>query len=86
MESDLSIKPKDLAKYIDHTSLAATATSQDIEVLCNEAAKFGFKSVCVNPIYVKLANKKLESSSVIPITVVGFPLGANGTRIKSGRG
>ena len=67
---------KDLAKYIDHTVLKATATAKEIEVLCCEAKKYGFASVCVNTYFVAMAKKLLKGSSVKVCTVVGFPLGA----------
>ena len=46
-------------KYIDHTVLKAFATKDDIIKLCNEAKEYNFKSVCVNPCYVKLAKELL---------------------------
>lgn len=61
---------------IDHTNLNPCATKKDIEKLCDEAKKFGFASVCVNPFYVPLAATLLEGSEVKVCTVVGFPLGS----------
>jgi deoxyribose-phosphate aldolase len=55
----------------------------DIKKLCEEAKEHEFASVCINPIYVPLAAKLLEESSVKVCTVVGFPLGANTTEVKS---
>ena len=51
-------------KYIDHTVLKAFATKEDIIKLCNEAKEYNFKSVCVNPCYVKLAKELLQGSDV----------------------
>jgi deoxyribose-phosphate aldolase len=68
--------PKDLAKFIDHTLLRADATYSDIDKLCDEAAQFGFASVCVNPVFVKRCAARLAGSSSVVCTVVGFPLGA----------
>jgi deoxyribose-phosphate aldolase len=79
----MAIKPRDMAKMIDHTNLSPTATVDDIKKLCEEAKEHEFASVCVNPIYVPLAAKLLEKSSVKVCTVVGFPLGANTTEVKS---
>ncbi|RCW52886.1 MULTISPECIES: deoxyribose-phosphate aldolase [Halanaerobium] len=79
----MAIKPRDMAKMIDHTNLSPTATVDDIKKLCAEAKEHEFASVCVNPIYVPLAAKLLEESSVKVCTVVGFPLGANTTEVKS---
>ncbi|MFW6280416.1 MAG: deoxyribose-phosphate aldolase [Halanaerobium sp.] len=79
----MAIKPRDMAKMIDHTNLNPTATVEDIKKLCEEAKEHEFASVCVNPIYVPLSAKLLEESSVKVCTVVGFPLGANTTETKS---
>jgi deoxyribose-phosphate aldolase len=68
--------PKDLASFIDHTLLRADATYSDIDQLCDEAAQFGFASVCVNPVFVKRCAARLAGSSSVVCTVVGFPLGA----------
>jgi len=72
----------ELAKYIDHTLLKAEATVEDIIRLCQEAEKYGFAAVCVNPCYVDLAAHLLTDSKVKVCTVIGFPLGANLTEVK----
>ena len=33
-------------KFIDHTSLKPQTTKKEIKILCNEAKKFKFASVC----------------------------------------
>jgi len=71
-----SIPPAELAALIDHTLLRPEATSADIEKLCEEARRWSFYSVCVNPAYVKQARALLRGSSVKVCCVVGFPLGA----------
>lgn len=71
-----------LNKYIDHTNLKPDATMENIEKLCDEAIKYGFKSVCVNPFYVDFCARKLKNTGVLVCTVVGFPLGQNKTEIK----
>ena len=68
---------------IDHTILKQDANQQDIIKLCDEAVKFGFAAVCINPIYVKLASNRLSGTNVKVCTVVGFPLGANTTETKA---
>ena len=45
--------------YIDHTNLNAYATKEDIKKLCEEAKKYHFESVCINPCYVELAKELL---------------------------
>lgn len=69
-------------KYIDHTILKAVATKNDVKKLCQEAIKYDFMSVCVNPHFVAYASELLKDSDVLVCTVVGFPLGANTTEVK----
>lgn len=66
-----------LNKLIDHTYLKAFGTSADINQLLKEAKEFDFKSVCVNPFWVKKAKTELKDTDVLVCTVIGFPLGAN---------
>lgn len=73
---------KDIYKMIDHTLLKQDATSEEIKKLCKEALEYNFASVCVNPTNVELAAKILNRSLVKVCTVIGFPLGANTTKIK----
>lgn len=70
------------SKYIDHTNLKPTATEDDIIKLCDEAIKYNFYSVCVNPCFVKLAKKQLNNTNIKVACVIGFPLGANSSKIK----
>lgn len=70
------------ARYIDHTLLKPDASREEIITLCNEAKEHHFASVCVNPHYVKLCATMLRNTDVKVCTVVGFPLGANTTRVK----
>lgn len=64
-----------LNKYIDHTLLKADASMPAIRKLCNEAKKYKFASVCVNPYYVPFCRVWLKGSKVKVCTVIGFPLG-----------
>lgn len=72
----------ELAKYFDHTALKPETTEQDIRMLCADAAKWNTAAVCINPVWIPLASKLLKGTTVMPITVVGFPLGATGTQTK----
>ena len=72
----------DLGNMIDHTNLNAYATLTDIKKLCDEAKKYHFQTVCVNPCYVKSAKDYLKDSNVNVCTVIGFPLGANTVQTK----
>lgn len=73
----------ELARYFDHTLLSASATTGDIQRLCDEAAKFHFATVCVNPRWIPLASDLLSGKGVGVCSVVGFPLGAELPRIKA---
>ena len=77
------MKQDDIAKYIDHTVLAANATRDKIEQICKEADQYKFASVCVNSCWVALCAKLLEKSEVKVCTVVGFPLGAMSSESKA---
>ena len=72
-----------LTSIIDHTLLAADATSAQIARLCQEAREYSFASVCVNSCRVAQARTLLEGCPVKVCTVVGFPLGAMSTRAKA---
>ena len=65
----------EVAGMIDHTNLKAFASEADIEKLCGEAAANRFKSVCVNPVFVKKCREALKDSGVLTCTVISFPLG-----------
>ena len=71
-----------LNKYIDHTILKATASSADVQKLCEEAIEHEFYSVCVNGCYVADAKQLLQGTDVKVAAVVGFPLGAMTTAAK----
>jgi len=73
---------------IDFTDLRPEATESDIEKLCDIALKRGYYSVCINPIYVKtvkdyLIDKDVDNNVLKICTVIGYPLGANYSYIKS---
>ena len=72
----------ELNKYIDHTILKATASSADVQKLCEEAIEHEFYSVCVNGCYVVDAKHLLQGTDVKIAAVVGFPLGAMTTAAK----
>ncbi|MBI5680550.1 MAG: deoxyribose-phosphate aldolase [Methanobacterium sp.] len=67
---------------IDHTNLKPDATKTDIKRLCDGAIKYSFGCVCVNPSYVLLSKNLLKETNVNVCTVIGFPFGANTSKIK----
>ena len=73
---------KEIASYIDHTLLAPQAGIKQIVMLCQEAKRYSFASVCVNPVYVATVASELADTGIKICTVVGFPLGASTTEAK----
>ena len=72
-------------EYIEHTLLKQDAKKEDVKKLLNEAIKYKFLGVCVNPCNVKSARKYLNEhggAEVKVVTVIGFPLGQNTTEVK----
>jgi deoxyribose-phosphate aldolase len=75
--------PADLAPFIDHTLLKADARKEEILKLAEEARAHGFATVCVSSAHIATAARALAGSKVLPIAVVGFPLGAGLSRAKA---
>jgi len=71
-----------LNKMIDHTKLGANINKQQIDQLILEAKTYDFKSVCVNPVWVKYAKHQLKNTDVLVCTVVGFPHGTHTAEVK----
>lgn len=73
---------ENLEKKIDHTLLKSDARLKDIIILCEEAVKFNFRSICINPIWLNEAAIRINQTNINICSVVGFPLGTNPTSIK----
>lgn len=71
-----------IAGLIDHTLLRPDTSERDVILLCEQARKHGFASVCVHPDKIAIAERELRGSVVKVCTVVGFPHGANVTLVK----
>jgi len=72
-----------LAGLIDHTILKPEATADQVSKLCEEARRFSFAAVCINPTHVALAARLLKDTHVKVCTVAGFPLGATLPEVKA---
>ncbi|MBO0472115.1 deoxyribose-phosphate aldolase [Enterococcus ureasiticus] len=70
-------------QMIDHTILKADAKEEDVLRIVEEAKKYEFFSVCINPCWVAIAKEHLAGTSVDVCTVIGFPLGANTSEVKA---
>ena len=68
--------PSALAGIIDHTLLKPEAGENEIDRICEEAARYRFASVCVNPYWVGRCARNLRETPVRVASVVGFPFGA----------
>lgn len=86
----MNVTVDEMARAIEHTLLRPEATPQQIDVLCDEALRYGFAGVCVNPIYVRRAAQRLatrgervSTKTTVVVAAVGFPLGANSTETKA---
>ncbi|EOT38890.1 MULTISPECIES: deoxyribose-phosphate aldolase [Enterococcus] len=73
----------ELNRMIDHTILKADATQEDVLRIIEEAKKYHFYSVCINPTWVSFAAEQLKGEPTAVCTVIGFPLGANTSEVKA---
>ena len=82
MAQESSFTVSELAFYFDHTMLKAYASHCDFEKLCDEAQKYGFRMVAINPAQVVLCRKLLQGTSVHVGAAIGFPLGQSTVQTK----
>ncbi len=66
---------ENIAKIIDHTNIEKGATAKDIKKTCDEAKKYNFRSVCINPEWVKLAKQELKYTDVMVVVLIDPPMG-----------
>jgi len=66
-----------LAAVIDHTLLRPEATRSQIENLCDEAIRYHFACVMVNPVWASAAVGLLAGTGVPVGVAIGFPLGCS---------
>lgn len=80
----VDFKIRTLLHRIDHTLLKQDCTEKDLAKLCDEANEYGFYSVCVQPLHVSFAKKRLGKNSHVKVaTVIGFPMGENLSSVKA---
>ena len=63
------------AKIIDHTNINVSVTERDIKKTCQEAKRYRFRSVCVNPKWVKLVSEELRGTGIKVVVLVDPPMG-----------
>lgn len=69
------ITVEQLANMVDHTNLKAFADDAAFTKLCDEARKYNFKIVAINPAQTVRCKEKLKDSLVHVGAAIGFPLG-----------
>jgi deoxyribose-phosphate aldolase len=79
----MEITRQQLASMIDHSLLRPNATLEELKRVCQEAIEYGFKAVCINPIFVADAVSLLKGKDVVVCSVVGFPFGTHSSEIKA---
>lgn len=72
-----------VSALIDHTLLAPNATLDQIASICAEAKQYKTATVCVNSSMIPSVAQHLSASSVLPISVIGFPFGSSNTPSKA---
>ncbi len=78
----MSYSEIDVAPYIDHTLLDPTATVDRVDLVCDEADRYGFSSVCIYPCHVRRAVERLHKRKPLVCTVIGFPSGGSTSATK----
>ena len=78
-----TLTPASLAGIIDHTFLKPFGTPADIEKLCQEALRYRFAMVAINPAEVETCVRLLQGSGVRTGAAIGFPLGQNTSAVKA---
>ena len=69
------ITVEQLANMVEHTNLKACADDAAFTKLCDEARKYNFKMVAINPAQTVRCKEKLKDSLVHVGAAIGFPLG-----------
>ncbi|HEY9909514.1 MAG TPA: deoxyribose-phosphate aldolase [Thermosynechococcaceae cyanobacterium] len=72
----------DIASLIDHALLHPTATPEQVAQWCEDADRFHFASVCVQPVHVRQVADLLHGKRPQVCTVIGFPYGATTSATK----
>lgn len=71
------------AAYCDHSVLKAYTVREKIIEFCDEAKRYGVRSVNVCPANVRLVAEQLKGTGIKTGAAIGFPLGANKASVKA---
>ena len=64
-----------IASFIDHSYLKPDCTETIIDRLIDESRQYGFKAICIPPMYLQYARDKAGERNFLLCTVAGFPIG-----------
>jgi deoxyribose-phosphate aldolase len=76
------LSPVNLARMIDVSAVQAFNTAEDVRELARIAREHNFIAAHVLPHFVGLLHQELTGSQTLTGAPVGFPAGANSTRVK----
>jgi len=71
----MKVTKEQLANMVDHTNLKAYADNEAFKQLCEEAKKYNFKMVAINPAQTERCKEYLKDTPVHVGAAIGFPLG-----------
>lgn len=69
--------------YIEHTILKPNLTQNELVQFLDDAKKYNFKGICINPCHIAFCKNYLKDSELKIVTVIGFPLGASQSIVKA---
>jgi len=66
-----------IAKFLDHTNIRKNATAEDIKRSCQEAKKYNFRGLCVNPQWTRLVKEIFQREGINSkiVTLIDPPMG-----------
>lgn len=81
-EAQYSLRPDEVAGKLEHSLLNPDTPLDRIVKDCEEAKKYRFANVVVNPYYVPFAARELKDSGIAVCSAVGFPHACASTAAK----
>jgi deoxyribose-phosphate aldolase len=76
------VQQTELAKKIQYTNVRADATRDEIIKHCEQAAKYSFHAVMIQPCWISLAREILNNTDVRIATAICYPMGGETTAMK----
>ncbi len=71
----LKLTAQNLAGMIDHTNIRPMATEKDIRKTCQEAKRYSFRGVDVNPKWISFVSNYLAKTNIKTIVLIDPPMG-----------